>query len=260
MRMVVLFARIFAISLQRELAHRANLLFAALTTAIGVGASIATLGVLFSRVQTLAGWRLGELIVLLGLYQVVSGLLDTFIQPNLVWFAQKVKDGTLDDLLLQPVSSLFSASLGSSQPWSLAQVVLGCAVVVAGLGRLGGDVTLSGALLCLLVLAAGVAITWATRLLVASTAFWSPYHDPTVMYSAFWQLGRYPVDVYHPLVRRLLTYAVPVAFVSTFPALELTRGGDPGLALAGLVAACAMVAAAAAVWHVGLRRYTGATS
>jgi ABC-2 type transport system permease protein len=250
---------IVAISIQRELAHRANLLFEALLALFGTAAGLLALRIVYTQAEALAGWRLEEAIVLLGMYQLVSGLLATFVEPNLAWFAGKVISGELDDLLLKPVPSLLMASLGGCQPWALLQVALGI-VIVGAAAPLETQITATGALSALLLLLAGAVIAWATRVLLASLAFWAPGVEPTVLYSAFWQLGRYPVDIYHPIVRGLLIYLVPVAFVGSIPARALTRGADPALLGLGLAAALGTVLLAQAVWRLGLRRYTSATS
>jgi ABC-2 type transport system permease protein len=250
---------IVAISIQRELAHRANLLFEALLALFSTAAGLLALRIVYTQAEALAGWRLEEAIVLLGMYQLVSGLLATFVEPNLAWFAGKVIGGELDDLLLKPVPSLLMASLGGCQPWALLQVALGILIVGAAM-PLETQITATNALSALLLLLAGAVIAWATRVLLASLAFWAPGVEPTVLYSAFWQLGRYPVDIYHPIVRGLLIYLVPVAFVGSIPARALTRGADPALLALGLAAALGAVLLAQAAWRLGLRRYTSATS
>ncbi len=260
LRLPKLLVCIFVIALQRELSHRANLIVQALLTTIGIAAGVTTLLIVYRHVETLAGWRLHETLVLLGAYHVVSGLFQTFVEPNLVWFAEKVRRGELDDLLLQPVPSLFMASLGTSQPWSLGEALLGLVVMALGMAGLGGAITAGNATGCALLLLAGVAIAWAARVVLASLAFWAPGIEPTVLYSAFWQLGRYPVTIYHTFVRRFLTYVVPVAFISTIPARALTRGADLPLLVAGLVAAIGAIVLAHLIWHAGLQRYTSATS
>ncbi len=199
------------------------------------------------------------MVVLLGTFTVVGGLRATFIEPNLAWFAGTVREGRLDDLLLQPAPSIFLASLGACHPWGLAQVALGLATVAFGARGLEALPTVGGVLAWAVLLAAGVAITWASRVLLACLAFWAPYVEPDVLYDAFWQLGRYPVGIYHPAVRALLTAVVPVAFIATIPARALTRGAGPPLLL-GLAAALGAVLAARLVWRAGLRRYTSATS
>jgi ABC-2 type transport system permease protein len=249
-----------SISVQRELAHRANLLFEAILALFGAAAGLLALRLIYTQVEALAGWRLEEAIVLLGMYQLVSGMLATFVEPNLAWFTNKVVSGELDDILLRPVPSLFTASLGACQPWALLQVVLGFAILVVGLIPLGAQITAMGALSALVLLLAGAMIAWAARLLLASLAFWAPGAEPTVLYSAFWQLGRYPIDIYHPAVRGLLTYLVPVAFISSIPARTLTQGADLALLAIGLGAALGAGLLASVLWRLGLRRYTSATS
>ncbi len=61
-------------------------------------------------------------------------------------------------------------------------------------------------------------------------------------------------------MRGLLTYLVPVAFISSIPARSLTRGADLPLLAVGLGAALGSALLAYAVWRLGLRRYTSATS
>jgi ABC-2 type transport system permease protein len=103
-------------------------------------------------------------------------------------------------------------------------------------------------------------LAWASRVLLACLAFWALGFEPEVLYSAVWQLGRYPVNIYHPAIRRLLTYVAPVAFIAAVPARTLTCGADPVLLIARLAAAAVSVWVAQRAWQAGLRRYTSATS
>jgi ABC-2 type transport system permease protein len=262
-RLVRLVGGVFVVSLLQELAHRANVLVSVLVTASGAAGTVGALAAVYAHVERLAGWRFGEALVLLGIYLVVSALLETFVWPNLQWFGGQVRDGQLDDLLLMPAPSLFTASFGASRPLALNGVALGAVFVVVGVRQLGADaaaVTPASTLACLLLVAAGVVVAWALRVLVAAVALWSPGVGLDVFYSSLWQLGRYPVDVYTPWIRSLLTYVVPVAFVSTVPARALTRGADPLVLAGGVAAAAGAVFVVAAVWREGLRRYTSATS
>jgi len=260
MRILRLMGRIFALSLQREMAFRTDLIFSLLMSIIDVAAGVLALAAVFGRVQALAGWRLEEALVLLGCFEIVTGLLNTFIEPNLAWFTEKVTGGRLDDVLLQPLPSLFMASLGSCRPLALRQVLLGAAVLAFGVAKAAHVLTPGGVLAFLVLILAGVAVTWATRLLTATAAFFAPGMEPSVLYSAAWQLGRYPVSIYHPMVARLLTYVVPAALVATLPAAALTRGATPGLLAVGLGMGVGAIAVAVFAWNAGIRRYTGATS
>ncbi|HZS90716.1 MAG TPA: ABC-2 family transporter protein [Chloroflexota bacterium] len=260
MRYARLLGLIFVASLQRELAYRANLAFAGALALVNAAAGAATLAIVYGHTATLAGWHIGEALALLGAYQIVSGLLETFIEPNLAWFGGKVARGELDDVLLRPAPGLLMVSLGSAQPWRLWQAVLGVLTGAVGVAHMAAAPSLIGVLASLVLLMTGVIITWASRIALASLAFWAPGIALDVFFGAVWQLGRYPVSVYHPVVGWLLTYVIPLAFVATMPARALTRGADLTLVGRGLLVAAMAVGAMTVVWRTGLRRYTGATS
>ena len=259
MRIARLLGLMVVVSLQRELSHRANLAFEGALAVVNAAAGVAALAIVFGHVSTLAGWHAGEALTLLGVYQIVSGLLQAFVEPNLAWFGGKIMRGELDDALLQPAPSLLVVSLGGCQPWALLPVALGAPMIAAGVARTGG-LSAGGALAGLALLFAGAAITWASRVLLASLAFWAPSMELDVFYGALWQLGRYPVGVYPPAVGWLLTYVIPVAFVAAIPAGALTRGASLLLVGQGVTVAVIAIGAATVVWRAGLRRYTGATS
>lgn len=250
----------FSLSLRRELAFRADLLFRVSTAVVDAAAGLLALGLVYTRTQTLGGWTLGETIVLLGTYQIASGLLATFIEPNLAWFGGHVRSGKLDETLLRPVSSLFLASLGSCSPLGLVGVATGAAVLGLGLAELGVAPAASGVAAWLVLLAAAMAVTWASRVLVACVTLWAPGAELDVVYGAVWQFGRYPVSLYRRPLRFVLTWLLPVAFVATFPAAALTRGVRLELLVGGLAVGFGAILLARAVWRRGLRRYTSATS
>lgn len=260
MKLLGLFAAVFSLSLRRELTFRADLLFRVLASAVAAAAGLAALGLVYTRTETLGGWRLGEAIVLLGTYQIASGVLATFIEPNLVWFGNQVTSGKLDEVLLKPVSALFLVSLGSVSPLGLTEVATGALVLGMGLCEAGIAPTAWGVAAWLVLLAVALLVTWASRVLVASVALWAPGASLDVVYGAVWQFGRYPVSLYRQPARFVLTWLLPVAFVATVPAAALTRGASPGLLLGALCVALGAVVVVSAVWGAGLRRYTSATS
>lgn len=260
MRWLRLLAAVVSLSLRRELAFRANLIFQVLLAAVVVASGLAALALVYTRTETLGGWNRGEAIVLFGTFQLMAGLLATFIEPNLMWFGNQVRSGKLDDALLKPVPSVVLVSLGSCAPLRLAETVIGAAVVGVGLSELGRVPTPWAVASWLLLLGTGIAITWATRVLVASLALWAPALELDVVYGAVWQFGRYPVSIYPRPLRFALTYVVPVAFIATIPARALVRGPNIGLVLAALAVAAGAIVLVWAVWSAGLRQYTSATS
>lgn len=260
MKMLRLLGVSFSLSLRRELAFRANLFFQVLLTIFDIVSGLLVLGTVYTRTQTLAGWHFGDALVLLGTFQIVSGLYQTFIEPNLSWFSGQVNSGKLDHVLVQPIASLFLVSLGRCAPLALSQTALGLLVTGAGLSQLGALPSWWEGLSWLVLVGTGLVMAWVSRVLLACLAFWTPSIELNMLYAALWQFGRYPVEIYRQPLRFFLTYILPFAFFATFPASALTGHANLLLALPGLVVGLVAILLVRLVWRLGLRRYTSATS
>ena len=260
MKAARLLLAIAALSLRQQLAFRLDFVFSLLVTAAGLASGIAAIGIVFTHTETLGGWPRGEAIVLLGTFQLITVLLDTFIAPNLQWFGNQVKSGALDESLLKPISSLVLASLGSCRPLALVHVLLAVATLALGLRDLTIVPSLAAVAAYVLLLGVALVMTWAVRVLAACVTLWFPSVGLDVLFSSAWQFARYPVTIYREPVPFVLTYLIPVAFISTIPAQTLTRGPDILVVLSGLLTAAASIILVRLVWHTGLRRYVSATS
>jgi len=251
----------FSMSLRRSVAFRVNLVFDVLLAFTGLGTAIAAVLIVFTRADTLAGWSKAELLVLIGTYQLITGIRTTFIDPNLSWFPETgIRNGRLDGYLLQPAPSLFLASLSLSSPLALLGFVLGLVVLGWGIGVAEHPPTAGGLLSWLLLVVAALVVTWALSVLLACLAFWAPKLQLDVFYHSAWQLGRYPTDVFARPIRMLLTYVFPMALIASVPSVALLRGPQFGVLVGGVAAAAGAAALALLAWRAGLRRYTGATS
>ena len=259
-KIVRLFGALFSMSLRRSITFRADLLFEFVVTLVGAASSLAALSVVYTRAETLGGWTQGEAIALLGTFQIISGLRAAFVEPNIEWFGEQVKNGRLDAILIQPAPAIFLASLGTCAPLAVIQVLLGIGIAVFGIVQAAITVTLAGFLAWLVLLTAATAIMWATRVLLAAVVFWALGLSLDVAYDAIWQFGRYPVQLYRPPLQLIFTYVFPVALVATVPVDVLARGGGLIAVPIALFIAVAACAAAGLVWRSGLRHYTSATS
>jgi len=145
--------------------------------------------------------------------------------------------------------------------WRIADIILGFAFIVAACTKLAPTLTAGKALLFVCMLGAGLVIIYSFWLVLATCAFWFTRINNIEM--VFWNVfeaGRYPVDIYRPVIRRTLTYIIPLAFITTFPAAMLVgKASMTHLALSVTVATAAIILASA-FWKYGLRCYSGASA
>jgi len=260
MKLLRLFGATFSLSLRQEMTFRVNLVFRLILTVLDIASGFIVLSAIYTQTRELSGWSLGAALALLGTYQATSGIFATFFAPNLDWFAAQVREGTLDNVLVQPVPGLYLISLSKCAPFALSQVALGLSIVVLGIHDLDTLPAWWAVLNWLVLTGAGLIIIWAVRVLIACLALWNPFIELQVFFSAIWQFGRYPVDIYRQPLRFILTCVLPLAFIASFPASALTGRASPLLPLIGIAASCVSVTLVRLVWKAGLRRYTSASS
>lgn len=117
MKLLRLFAAGLSRSAQATLTFRVNLLFDIVLSIIGLFATLATVFIVYSRTDSLAGWTEAETYVLFGTFQLLSSLKNAFIDPNLSWFPENgIRKGNLDTVLLQPAPTSTSRAWDDPPP------------------------------------------------------------------------------------------------------------------------------------------------
>jgi len=258
LRLLRLFART---ELQFALEYRVNLALEVMQMVVVAGTSVAAVLVLFAYTQVMNGWTLGQMVVLLGVYYVVQGAEELVLQPSFERFMQHVREGTLDFILLKPVSSQFMVSFRHFQTVQVLQVVLGLVIVFAGMANLSATVTLASAAAFAVTLACGLVLIYALLLVLSTLAFWFVRVDNLLaIFWAFIDAGRFPIDIYPGWLRITMSTVVPIGIAVTIPAKAVAGSLDPGsfaLVVAGTVVAFIV---SRAFWRLGLRSYTGASA
>jgi ABC-2 type transport system permease protein len=258
LRLIGLHLRVVALY---EMQYRVNFFLQLFQSALATATGLAVIALVYAQVDELRGWTRPELLVVLGVFTVLGGLIQAVIKPAMVQFMEEVADGKLDYVLARPVDAQLLVSIRAVKFWPGVDVLVGAVVMVVGAVQLRprpGLVTVLG-LLAGLCLAA--VILYCFLMLLATTAFWFVRVDSFVeSFDGIYQAGRWPVGIYPGWLRLGLTVLVPVGFAVTVPAQALTgQLGWP--AAAGAVGLTVVLAIATRVcWRLGLRHYGGASS
>jgi ABC-2 type transport system permease protein len=249
------------IGILNELQYRVNFAFSLVQSLISVGTSLAVLALVFGNTDSLRGWSAGELLVVMGVYVLVGGLIKMLVQPNMQQLMEDVQQGTLDFVLTKPADGQLLVSVRRVQLWQGVDVLVGAALVVVATARLPGTVSVADVLGFLVSLGLGAVAVYCFWLMLSTVAFWVTRLDPIVeLFDGMYQAGRWPVSVYPGWLRIGFTVLVPLAFAITVPASALT-GRATGLLLLGSVAFTLFLAALTRwVWRRALRRYSGASA
>jgi ABC-2 type transport system permease protein len=142
-----------------------------------------------------------------------------------------------------------------------ADLVMGFAVVAAGLYMLSESVTPWTLVSFAVTLACGVMCVYALLLTLVTLSFWFVRIDNIMaIFWAFTDAGRFPIDLYPGWLRFTLATVVPIGIAVTVPAEAISGRMSYETFIGMLVGTTAAVIAASWFWRIGLRNYTGASA
>ena len=253
--------RIFLVSsIQLELEYRANVVMSAFNALMTYTVGLVVLLVLFSRAKAIGGWSFDETLALQGVFLMLEAIIAIYVRPNLSRIPEYVRTGAMDGFLLKPISSQFMVSFRHATVWQVPGLVLGLAVLLYAMARMG---TLApGALmLALMMLACGAAMIYAIWLMLATTAFWLVRVDDIgELFQAFFGAGRLPASAYPSWLRIILSFVIPIAFITNVPAAAAVGRLSWPLAGASVLVALVLLVLAHLLWRHALASYTSASS
>ena len=120
-----------------ELEYRINFAIAALGSIGNLAGSLFGLFLFYRTGYTFAGWQWEEAIVVLGIFTILEGFSSTFLAPNLSKIVDHVQKGTLDFVLLKPISSQFWLSARAISPWGFPNLIFGIGILIYAGNKLG---------------------------------------------------------------------------------------------------------------------------
>ncbi|MFE3625824.1 ABC transporter permease [Streptomyces goshikiensis] len=217
--------------------------------------------IMFSHVEALGGFSLPEIALLYGSCSASLGLADLLL-GNTDRIGVRVRDGSLDTMLVRPVPLLAQVAADRFALRRLGRIVQGLGVLGWAVWALDVAWTPGKVLLVPVMILAGAAIFAAVML--AGAAFQFVAGDAAEVQNSFTYGGntmlQYPPTVFGKDLLRGVTFIVPLAFVNWLPALHVLGRPDPlGLPgwvgyLSPLVAFVAFLPASLA-WRAGVRSY-----
>jgi viologen exporter family transport system permease protein len=252
-------------ALARELAFRGNFLIKVSVEAIWLFILLAFYRTVFARTTMIAGWSEPQYMFFVGCFFALSGLIETLFLENCSEFAELVRTGDLDFLLLKPIDEQFLISCRKID-WSTgANILMGSAVMFASLNQMHWQFDLLRLMLFLVLFACGTAIAYSFMLALTSLSVWMVRNQSLLeMWWLFSSLARYPKEIFvgtwaEPL-GLLFTFVLPILLVVNVPAASLVRGLDPGLIGFTLLATAVTVWASRRFFQHALRSYRSASS
>ena len=242
-----------------ELEYRINFVIAALTSLGSLVGSIFGLFLFYQTGYQFQDWSWEEALLVLGMFTLLQGFSATVLIPNLNKIVTQVQQGTLDFVLLKPISSQFWLSTRIISPWGLPDLLFALVVIAYAGRRLG--LGWEAYLLAVPPLILGALSLYSLWFMLGATSIWFvKIYNVTEVLRGLLEAGRFPVVGYPAAYRVFFTFVIPVAFLTTVPAQTMLQQGGQGWLLASALLAVTLLIVANRFWRFALRFYTSASS
>ncbi|ANM11074.1 MULTISPECIES: ABC transporter permease [unclassified Rhizobium] len=230
---------------------------------LSYGSVFATIGILLARFDTLGGWSWPELALLYSFQLLAYSLGAAMSFTQLRDLEELVRLGTYDALLVKPFSPwvylIFSGlNIGYAGHIILAVPLLGWAVFSVDFAW-----SVPSALFLVAALFSATLLTAALITMIGATALiWVRSNHLFSIFFGFWELMRYPLNIFPGSIQITLLTAVPLALTSSVPVAALLGKPVPILGdwagPAALAAGPVWVLIAMVYWRYATGKYQGA--
>ncbi|MBV9389523.1 MAG: ABC transporter permease [Chroococcidiopsidaceae cyanobacterium CP_BM_ER_R8_30] len=250
---------LWSAAIAAELEYRVNFVLATLTSLGNLVGSVFGLFLFYRTGYTFQGWSWEQALVVLGIFTLLQGFSSTFLAPNLNRIVGHVQQGTLDFVLLKPISSQFWLSTHTISPWGLPDLIFGGVIIIYAGRQLSLETY--DYLLSAVPLMFGLASLYSLWFILGATSIWFvKIYNVTEVLRGLLEAGRYPMVAYPTAYRFFFTFVIPVAFLTTVPSEVLLGRSQLNWVVSAGVLALALLLFSRGFWQFALRFYTSASS
>lgn len=252
--------------LARELAFRGNLIAKVAVEMLWLAILLIFYLTVFQNTTRVAGWTAEKYLFFVGCYFAMAALVETFFLGNCNEFADLVRSGDLDFLLLKPIDEQFLVTCRSID-WSTApNVLVGAAVMGVSLWRMDDwhfDPVKAG--LFVLMFLCGLGLAYSFLVLLTAASVWLVRNQS--LFELWWlfsSLMRYPREIfqtrYASPVGWFFTFVIPAMLVISVPADVMVRAFQPWVVVFTAAATAVFLVVSRKMFRLALRRYRSASS
>ena len=249
------------ISLASAMAYRANFLIEGVMATASLGLTLLPLIVLYGVRTDVNGWDLPSALVVMAYFTGLRAVLEGLISPSLVDLVERIRSGSFDYVLLKPVDAQAMVSASRYEPWKVFDLLGAIALLIYAFYKRGSAPSPAEIGLGMGLFVAGALAMYALWIVCAAASFWVGRLD-NLMYllGAIFDTGRWPVMVLPGAWRFIFTFVIPIAVMTTFPAMALLGTLKATTALATIGGTFALLVVSRLVWRAAIRSYTSASS
>lgn len=255
--------RIFIVQeLKRMMKYKGDFLTGVIGFLITQVFNILFLSIIFSQIPTLMGWSFNEVMFIYG-FSLIPKAIDHLFFDNL-WMVghYTVRKGEFDKYLTRPINPLFHVMAERFQVDAFGELLVGILLIATALPSIAVEWSIIKVVLTIVAIFFASFIYTGIKIGTTAIAFWTKRSgNITYMFYMVNDFAKYPIDIYNNVVRSVLTYIIPFAFTSYFPAMYFLTGENPLINIGmTIVVSLIVMTIGVVIWNKGIKAYESAGS
>ncbi|OFI46087.1 multidrug ABC transporter permease [Floricoccus penangensis] len=246
--------------LKQLMEYRVDFIVGVLGVVLTQALNILFLKVIFSKIPTLEGWTLQQIVFIYGFSLIPKGL-DHLFSDNLWAVGQRlVWKGDFDKYMTRPINPLIHVIIETFQIDALGELIVGIGLLASTVGTITWTPT--KVILFVIAIPFATMIYTSLKIIASSMAFWSKQAG-SIMYFfyLFNDFAKYPVSIYNTFIRTIISFIIPFAFTAFYPASFFLTGQNVMFNIGGLIiVSIILFIISLLIWNKGLSIYESAGS
>jgi ABC-2 type transport system permease protein len=194
----------------------------AIGTLVQITVNIIFFQSIFLRVNSLGGWTLNQMYVLIGTFFLINSLGWVSFIRGFQKTSRIIERGELDIILTKPIKPrLYLASRWNDIIFSTPTILFSLATIIYGAVR---EPIAPNWGLYIITVICGLIIYLSIISIIQTLNFFWIIHQAGTLESEIYNLARYPIDIYKGFAKIVLSIIIPVATAVTIPARALLGG------------------------------------
>jgi len=222
------------------------------------------LWVMVNRFNTINGWTAYEVLLMYSLNLTSYAMASCFFYNPFRHLLTRIRTGQLDEVMTKPMNPLMYLIASNFGFGYISHLTLSVSVMCYTFFKLGITLSFIGVLLLLSFLFGAALLQASLHILTNVSAFWRLRSDNfmSLVYE-FKGFTKYPISIYPFFIRFTLTWVIPFAFISYYPAEYLLGKTDgtlfhPIVPLLTPVVGLVVFGISLLYWKLGLSQYQSA--
>jgi ABC-2 type transport system permease protein len=260
-RYLKLYAHFVKLSIMGVVVYRANSLLLGITPIVWMAITIVFISVIFRGTKEIGGWNFWEIMLLLGIHELIFLGAWMIFAENLERFVQDIRQGTFDRILIRPVNHRFLVSFNSIDFTSIGSLVNTIVVLSVSLSHVTIKINPAQFLFFLISLFCGLLLLYLIYFSLSALSLFfvnaETFADWLLEATDF---DRYPADIYSNLFRFFLLFFLPILFFAYVPTAILLNKLPGYYAIFGVIMVAWFYLISTLIWRGGLKKYQSASS